>query len=67
MLSVLRVNNKSQVLDESYQPIPNLYASGNASGPMLADTYPHHIAGVNTGRGLTFGYLLSRRLAGIEE
>ena len=34
---------------------------------MLADTYPHHIAGVNTGRGLTFGYLLGRRLAGIEE
>ena len=30
------MNNKSQVLDESYQPIPNLYASGNASGSMFA-------------------------------
>lgn len=66
-VSGLRVNNKSQVLDESYQPIQNLYASGNVSGSMFADTYPHHIAGVSTGRGLTFGYLLGRRLAGIEE
>lgn len=63
----LRVNNKSQVLGEGYEPIPNLYASGNVSGSMFYDTYPHHIAGVSTGRGLTFGYLLGRRLAGVEE
>ena len=42
-------------------------ASGNVSGSMFYDTYPHHIAGVSTGRGLTFGYLLGRRLAGVEE
>ncbi len=63
----LRTNKYSEVLNGEGEPIPGLYASGNVSGSMFYDTYPHHIAGVSTGRGLTFGWLLGRRLAGVEE
>lgn len=62
----LRVNAQSQVLNENMEPIAGLYASGNVSGSMFSDTYTHHLAGVSTGRAVTFGYLLGRRLAGVE-
>lgn len=63
----LRTTWKSEVLDEDGQVIPGLYASGNVSGSMFSDTYTHHLAGVSLGRCVTFGYLLGRRLAGVEE
>lgn len=63
----LCINERSEVLDRNGQPIGGLYASGNVSGSMFYDTYPHQISGVSTGRCLTFGYLLGRRLAGIED
>lgn len=62
----LRVNAQSQVLNENMEPLAGLYASGNVSGSMFSDTYTHHLAGVSTGRAVTFGYLLGRRLAGVE-
>ncbi|MFD0703278.1 hypothetical protein DMP06_09510 [Slackia equolifaciens] len=62
----LTVNEHSEVLDRNGNPIPGLYASGNVSGSMFYDTYPHQISGVSTGRCLTFGYILGRRLAGVE-
>lgn len=62
----LRTNARSQVLDKNLQAIPGLYASGNVSGSMFSDTYTHHLAGVSTGRCVTFGYLLGRQLAGVE-
>ncbi|WP_172623395.1 FAD-dependent oxidoreductase [Arabiibacter massiliensis] len=66
-VSGLRTNDKSEVLDGEGAPLGGLYATGNVSGSMFYDSYPHHIAGVSTGRCVTFGYLLGRRLAGIEE
>ncbi len=62
----LRVNEKSEVLDREGKPLKGLYAAGNVSGSMFYDTYPHQISAVSTGRCLTFGYLLGRRLAGLE-
>lgn len=66
-VSGLRTNSKSEVLDGNGVALGGLYATGNVSGSMFYDTYPHHLAGVSTGRCVTFGYLLGRRLAGIEE
>ena len=33
---------------------------------MFNGTYPHHMSDVSHGRCLTFGYLVGRRLAGLE-
>ena len=43
------------------------YALGNTSGSMFNGTYPHHMSAVSHGRCLTFGYLVGRRLAGLED
>ena len=66
-VSGLRTNDKSEVLNSEGDAIEGLFATGNVSGSMFYDTYPHHIAGVSTGRCVTFGYLLGRRLAGLED
>jgi predicted oxidoreductase len=63
----LKVNVLSQVLQSDETPVEGLYALGNTSGSLFSDTYPHHLSGVSLGRCLTFGYLLGRHLAGIED
>lgn len=63
----LKTDWQSQVLGLNGKPIAGLYALGNVSGSMFFGTYPHHLSAVSTGRCLTFGYLLGRRLAGLEE
>lgn len=65
--SGLKVTEYSEVVSEEGAVIPGLYALGNASGGMFWGTYPHNLAGVSHGRGVVFGYLLGRRLAGIED
>lgn len=62
----LRTDADSRVLSTSGKPIPGLFALGNASGSMFFGTYPHHQSAVSHGRCLTFGYLVGRRLAGLE-
>lgn len=63
----LRTDADSRVLATTGKPIEGLYALGNTSGSMFFGTYPHHQSAVSHGRCLTFGYLLGRRLAGLEE
>ncbi len=62
----LRIDADSRVLTGAGAPIEGLYALGNASGSMFNGTYPHHMSAVSHGRCLTFGYLVGRRLAGLE-
>ena len=62
--SGLTINEKSQVLTPGHTAIPGLYAVGNCSGSMFADTYPHELNGVSHGRCVTFGYMVGQRLAG---
>lgn len=62
--SGLTINAKSQVLTPEREVIPGLYAVGNCSGSMFADTYPHELNGVSHGRCVTFGYMVGQRLAG---
>lgn len=65
-VSGLKVNARSQVLDNGGRAIENLYALGNTSGSMFFGTYPHHISAVSHGRCVCFGYLVGRTLAGKE-
>lgn len=62
----LRIDADSRVLTGAGAPIEGLYALGNASGSMFNGTYPHHMSAISHGRCLTFGYLVGRRLAGLE-
>jgi len=58
----LKFDVNANVLDVQGQPIPGLYAIGNVSGSMMADTYPG--AGATLGPALTFGYLAAKHAAG---
>lgn len=55
-----RINENGQVLDWNDNPIPGLYAAGNASAAVLGEAYGG--AGGTLGPGLTFGYLAGRHL-----
>ena len=55
-----RTNGDAQVLDWQDNPIPGLYAAGNAMASVLVDIYGG--AGGTLGPGMTFGYLAGRHL-----
>jgi succinate dehydrogenase/fumarate reductase flavoprotein subunit len=59
----VEVNELMQVLDEKLDPIPGLYASGNASGGRYAVDYPVVMNGNSHGTAMTFGYLVGEDLA----
>lgn len=56
-----KTNGKAQVLDWDNNPIPGLYAAGNAMAAALMHIYPG--AGGTLGPGLTFGYIAGRHAA----
>jgi 3-oxosteroid 1-dehydrogenase len=55
-----RTNGDAQVLDWTGNPIPGLYAAGNAMAAVLGEVYGG--AGGTLGPGLTFGYIAGRHL-----
>ncbi|WP_156680990.1 FAD-binding protein [Sphingomonas profundi] len=55
-----KTNGDAQVLDWSGNPIPGLYAAGNAMAAVLGEGYGG--AGGTLGPGMTFGYLAGRHL-----
>lgn len=55
-----KTNADAQVVDWSGNPIPGLYAAGNAMAAVLGDVYGG--AGGTLGPGLTFGYIAGRHL-----
>jgi 3-oxosteroid 1-dehydrogenase len=57
----LKVDRDANVLDVEGRPIPGLYAIGNASGAVTADSYPG--AGGTLGPALTFGYRAANHIA----
>jgi predicted oxidoreductase len=60
----LEINEKLEVLDDDLNPIPGLYASGNASGGRYAVDYPVVMNGNSHGSAMTFGFLAGEDLAG---
>lgn len=61
----LRINTKLQVLNADGEPIPGLYAAGNASGDFFANDYPIDVHGLSHGRALTFGWLAGEEVASL--
>ncbi len=55
-----KTNGDAQVLDWNGNPIPGLYAAGNAMAAVLGEAYGG--AGGTLGPGMTFGYLAGRHL-----
>lgn len=53
----LCIDENCSVIDESNNPIPGLFACGNASGSFFAGNYPRHIPGTSIGRAVTFGFV----------
>lgn len=63
-LGGLVVNGSNQVLDDNDEPIPGLYATGNASGPFFGGIdYPMYFPGLSIGRAVTTGYIAGRAAA----
>jgi succinate dehydrogenase/fumarate reductase flavoprotein subunit len=62
-LGGLCTDGNSNVLDETYQPIPGLYAAGNNCGRRFGPAYFTPIAGVSIGFAITQGYVLGDYLA----
>lgn len=63
----LLTDERARVLDEQGEPIPGLYATGNAAASVMGREYPG--GGSTIGPGLTFGYVaavdVAHRLAAI--
>jgi 3-oxosteroid 1-dehydrogenase len=57
----LKADSRARVLRADGQPIPNLYAAGNASGSPFGNCYPG--AGGTIGPALTFGYIAANDIA----
>lgn len=59
----LQITPNSEVLDQTGNPIPGLYAIGNASGSMFSGTYPHNQNCLSHSRCITFGYNIGKTLS----
>lgn len=53
----LCIDENCSVLNVNDEPIPGLFACGNASGSFFSGNYPRHIPGTSIGRAITFGYV----------
>ena len=60
----LQVDPQMRVLSPDRQPVPGLYAIGNAAGGRYGVDYPMLLIGSSHGTALTFGWLLGNLLAG---
>lgn len=59
----LKTNGNAQVLDDTGNPIPGLFAAGNDAASIMGGNYPG--GGITIGPALTFGYIAGLTLAGI--
>ena len=66
ILSGLLCDGNGQCLTADLQPIPGLYAAGNASGQFFGGVdYPMNIEGLSIGRAITSGYVVGGYVAGL--
>jgi predicted oxidoreductase len=59
----LMTDKYCNVLGESLDPIPGLYAAGNCLGQRFGAAYFSPIPGVSIGSAITLGYTLGEHLA----
>lgn len=66
ILSGLVVNENNQCLTDAMEPIPGLFAAGNASGCFYGGVdYPMNIEGLSIGRAVTSGYICGAYVASL--
>ncbi len=59
----VRCNDKLQVLDENFDPIPRLYAAGNTVGYRFGSSYETLLHGGSNGLASTHGYIAGESAA----
>ena len=60
------INENAQALDETGEPIPGLYCTGNLGGPFYGGAdYPFHQTGLSLGRCYTFGMIAAKHALGV--
>jgi succinate dehydrogenase/fumarate reductase flavoprotein subunit len=62
-LAGLEVNGEQNCVDQNFEPIPGLYATGNCSGGRFPLQYTSPLNGISIGMALTLGYVLGEQLA----
>ena len=62
-LNGVTIDEDQRVLDTNYNPIVNLYASGNNSGGRFAIEYSTPLQGLTLGMAMTLGRVLGQELA----
>jgi len=62
-LGGIKINPKTEVLNEALKPIPGLYAGGHDANTMYADTYPAYHSGNFSGFAYTTGLMAAKNAA----
>jgi len=62
-LGGIKINYKTEVIDEAFKAIPGLYAGGSDANTMYADTYPGYLSGNTTGFAWTTGLMAAKHAA----
>lgn len=62
-VSGLQIDENQQVLDDDFQPIPGLYATGNSSGGRFGAAYTTSVPGQSISVAQTLGRVLGQHLA----
>ena len=66
-LSGLFVDGNQQVLDQHFEPVEGLFATGNCSGGRFPLQYTAPMNGISIGFATVFGALLGEYLGGLAE
>ena len=62
-LGGIKINHKTEVVNEAFKPIPGLYAGGSDVNTMYADTYPGYLSGNTTSFAYTTGLMAAKNAA----
>ncbi len=62
-LGGIKINYKTEVLNNSLKPIPGLYAGGSDANTMYGDTYPEYLSGNTTSFAYTTGLIAAKNAA----
>lgn len=59
-LGGIRINHRAEVLTDSLDPIPGLYACGNDANTIYGDSYPFYLCGNTSGFAFNTGRIAAR-------
>jgi fumarate reductase flavoprotein subunit len=62
-LGGIKINYKTEVVNDAFKPIPGLYAGGSDANTMYAGTYPAHLSGNFSGFAYTTGLMAATNAA----